>query len=381
MREKLDAASEAVNAGRLILALCLLAACGPSPRPVTADIQRTWNTPLGNTRRAPFENERVPDRLDVAWDIDAGSGMRASPIVTDSTVFVGTTNRQLLAYATRTGRRYWDQRVEGSISSSLVLGGRTLYATTAEWNGRLHARSVERGRRVWRRDIGPTRHSPLLEGGILYAANDAGRVHAVRSEDGEQIWRINVPGPIATTPVSFEDVLIVATAGDSVYRVNKRDGAIQRRAHIESTPSAPPALHDGLLVFATHGGVLLGVDANTLETRWRAALDAPILAAPAISSDGIVHVVTRNATLWRVTNGSAVKVADLDGAVTTSFTVAQDRYIIGMVDGTLVITDRDGRVVTEHKFNDSVSAPVVVHDGALYVPLLRGRIVKMRQAQ
>jgi hypothetical protein len=37
----------------------------------------------------------------------------------------------------------------------------------------------------------------------------------------------------------------------------------------------------------------------------------------------------------------------------------------------------NGAIVAEHKFNDSISAPVAVHGGALYVPLLRGRIVKL----
>ena len=76
--------------------------------------------------------------------------------------------------------------------------------------------------------------------------------------------------------------------------------------------------------------------------------------------------------------GKGTQVTKLPGSATTSFTLARDRYIVGMVDGTLTTTTLDGRVVSQHRFNDSVVAPVVVQGGALYVPLLRGRIVKMR---
>src|SRR5687768_9612744 len=119
MGEKLDDAPRAVNRPIALIALVILispiAACGPSPRPVSPTIENTWPTPLGSARRAAFENETVPDSLDVAWDINAGSGMRSGILVSDSVLFVGTTNRQLLAFSTRSGRKHWDQRLEGEL--------------------------------------------------------------------------------------------------------------------------------------------------------------------------------------------------------------------------------------------------------------------------
>lgn len=380
MAEKLDRARGPVNRAALpfaLVAIVAIAACGPSPRPVTPTTENAWSTPLGNARRAAFEDEAVPETLDVAWDVDAGSGLRASALVTDSALFVGTTNRQILAFSTATGRKHWDQRVEGEIGSDMVRSGRTLFMTTTEWNGRLHARDVERGRRVWRHDIGPARHSPLVEGGIVYAATDAGRVYGLRSEDGEQLWRTNLHGAATATPLSAGDALIVSTALDTVYRIAKRDGAVLSRGHIESSLSAPAALDGNLLVLVTHAGLVIGLDANTLAPRWRASVGAPILAAPVVDRTGTIHVLDRDGSIWRLDNGQAARVTELKGAVTSAFTLARDRYVVGMVDGTVKVIALDGRVVAEHKFNDSVSAPIVVHAGALYVPLLHGRIVKL----
>jgi outer membrane protein assembly factor BamB len=383
MGEKLDDGCRPVNrpgTAFALLALVALGGCGPSPRPVTPTAENAWPTPLGNTRRAAFEDEIAPETLAVAWDVNAGSGLRASVLVTDSAVFVGTTNRQVLAFSTETGRRHWDQRVEGEIGSDMVRSGRTLFLTTTEWNGRLHARDVERGRRVWRHDIGPARHSPLVEGGIVYAATDAGRVFALRSEDGEQIWRVNLHGAATAPPLSLGDALIVGTASDTLYRVSKRDGSVVRRAHLASSLSAPPAASGDLLVVVTHAGSVLGLDANSLATLWQVAASAPILAAPVIGSDGRIHVLDRDGVIWRIVNGEARRVTALNGAVTSAFTLARDRYVVGMVDGTVKVLDLDGRVIAEHKFNDSVSAPIAVRGRALYVPLLHGRIVKLQQA-
>lgn len=359
-------------------ALLFLVSCGPSPRPVTPMTENGWATVLGNARRAAFENELVPDSLEVAWDSDAGSGLRATVVVTDSAVFMGTTNRQLLALSTRSGRRHWVQRLEGEIASELVRSGRTLFMTTAEWNGRVHARDVARGKGVWRRDTGPARFSPLIEGGIVYVASDDGHVYALRSEDGEQIWRINLRGRTSATPLSAGDALIVGTSADTLYRIAKQNGAVTARAAVTGSMSAAPAMNGDTIIVGTHEGDVLGVSAQSLRTLWRVRTGAPILAAPIAAQNGTVHVLNRAAELWRIRGGSATKVRAFDGGVTTSFTLARDRYVIGFVNGTLLVTDMDGNVKAEHKFNDSVAAPVAVRGGALYVPLLHGRVVKLR---
>lgn len=361
-----------------VLAVLAIAACGPSPRPVTPTLEHGWSTVLGSPRRAAFENETVPDALDVAWDSDAGSGLRTTPLVTDSAVFIGTTNRQLLAYNTRDGRKHWDQRLEGEIASDMVRSGRTLFVTTAEWNGRVHARDVERGKRMWRRDVGPARFSPLVDGGVVYVASDDGHVHALRSEDGEQIWRVNLRGRTVATPIGVGDALIIATSADTLYRISKRDGSVLARGAISSSVSAPPALAGDTLVLATHAGDVLGVDANALRVLWRVATGAPILAAPIVARDGTIHVMNRDAAVWRIRDGGGTRVAAFPGGATSSFTLARERYVLGLVNGTVVVSDLNGNVKAEHKFNDSVSAPIAVRNGALYVPLLRGRVVKLR---
>jgi outer membrane protein assembly factor BamB len=355
-----------------------IAACGPSPRPVTPTFQNAWPTTLGNAQRAAFQNETIPDELTVAWDIDAGRGLRASVLLTDSALFVATTNRQLFAFETRTGRRNWDQRLEGEVSGELVRSGRTLFLTTAEWNGRVHARDVERGKRVWRRDVGPTRFSPVVEGGVVYVGTDRGFVHALRADDGEQLWRTKLGGAVAATPLSHGDALIIGAVNDTLYRIAKRDGAVLARGVVDNTMTAAPAVNGDTLVVATNSGAVIGFDAMTFNELWRVETGTPILAAPVIAHQGTIHVLNRDAAIWRIEGGRGTRVAELGGAATSSFTLVRDRYIVGLVNGTLLITDLTGRVVGEFKFNDSISAPVAVQAGALYVSLLHGRIVKLQ---
>lgn len=361
------------------LALILtLSACAPTAGPVSPTVETGWPTAMGSERRAPYENERAPDSLDVAWDINAGSGIRAPLMLTDSVVIAVTTNRQILAFSTRNGRKYWDQRVEGEMPGEMVRSGRTLFVATSEMNARLHAREMARGRRVWRQNIEPARFSPLLDHGLLYLGTDKGHLLALRTEDGTQVWRNHVAGSVAATLVSHGDELIVVSGMDSIYRVAKQSGAVLARSHLPSSIVGAPALSGDTLVIATYAGTVLGIDARTLAPIWRVDTGAPIYATPAVGRDGVVHALNRNAEVWQISGGKGKKVASFGGAAATSFTLARDRYVVGKVDGTVVVADMNGNVIAQHRFNDSVAAPIAVGGGALYVPLARGRIVKLR---
>ena len=350
--------------------------CGPSPRPAPV-VGNSWPTVLGNERRSAFENESFSDSLDVIWDINAGSGTRAPLLYSDSAVFIGTANRQLLAFSTRNGRRLWDRRFEGEIPDQLVRAGRTLFAISSEETGHLYARDVERGRGLWKQTLGIARFAPLLDGGIVYVGNDRGVIFALRSEDGSQIWRAHVSS-LGSTFLNYGDAIIAASNGDSIFAISKQSGAVLRRARLESAVAAPPALYGDTIVLATHSGSAYALDAKTFRTLWRVDTGAPIMAAPVVTGDGVIHLLNRNTDIWRVRNGAGVKVATLDGAATASFTVARDRYVIGAVDGTLYVTDRSGHVVAKHHFNEGIYAPVMIGGGALYATLGRGRIVKLR---
>ena len=356
----------------------MLCGCFSGPRTVPPSLQNLWPTSQGNERRAAFENETIPDSLHVAWDINVGAGLRASMLLTDSALFAGTTNRQLLAFSTRNGSKFWDQRFEGEIPGDLVRSGRTLFFATSEEGGRLHARDMSRGRRAWRKKIGSAAYGAIVPGNFVYVANDSGFVFSMHAADGAQQWRSHVHGIPAALPIDDGDFLIITTTNDSLFRLNKSDGAIVARGALDRAASATPARAGDTLVVPQFSGRVVAVSARDFHELWHVDTGAAVSAAPVITSDGVVHVLNRNAEIWRVRDGRGTRVASLGGAAAGSFTVTRNRYIVGRLDGTLLITDFDGRVVAQFKFNDSIPTPVAVQDGAVYVPFAHGRIVKLQ---
>ena len=68
----------------------------------------------------------------------------------------------------------------------------------------------------------------------------------------------------------------------------------------------------------------------------------------------------------------------LGGGARASLTLARNGLVVGLLDGTLARVNFDGAVAWSIKLDGSIFAPAAIADGALYVPLQRGRIVKVR---
>lgn len=367
-----------VNLLSLVSGALILQACGPSPRPVSPGSSASYATILGNQRRALFENENIPAAPKVAWDINAGSGMRGTVVLLESTLITATTNRQMLAFNLADGRKHWDQRFGAAVHASVLYDNRTIYVSTAEMDGEIYALDVARGKRKWRRPAGPVRFTPLLENGVIYFGTDRGVVAAIRSDNTGQIWRAGFSSGVAESLVGAGAHLVVFTNGDSVYTLRKNDGGVVVRGTIGGTPSATPALSGTTLIVPTHQGNVIGVDVNTLRTLWTVEVGSPVLTAPAVTRDGSAYVAGRAGALFRIRDGRGEQLAQLEHSIAGALTLTRDHVLLGSYDGTLIAARLDGSIAWKHKFNDSIVSPVAVRDQAIYVPLLRGRIVKLR---
>jgi outer membrane protein assembly factor BamB len=366
-----------VNFICLVCSTLIAIACAPSPRSVLPGSAPSHVTPLGNQRRAAFELEAIPTAPTVAWDVNAGSGMRGSLVLVDSAILAATTNRQLLAFHTNTGRRYWDQRLGSSVSSSVLYDRGRIFVGTTQDDGNLVALDIARGRRIWKDRVGPIRFTPLLDNGIVYVGTDDGVVAALQAETGSRIWSVGLRSSIAESLVDVGDRVIAITAGDSLFALRKQDGALLARARIAATPTATLSVSGNTLIVPTQTGAVLGVDATTLATTWQVQADGPVLTPAVVAGNGVAFLASRKGTLYRLRDGSLEKLSDLGHAVSASLTLTREHLLLGSYDGTLLAIHLDGTVAWKQHFDDSIVAPVAVRDRAVYVPLLRGRIVKL----
>jgi outer membrane protein assembly factor BamB len=379
MAKKLDLPLQRVNLRFMLCAAALTASCGAPPTPVAIGNAPAYEVFLGDQRRALYENESIPlETPEIVWEINAGSGMRGTLLLLDSTIITATTNRQLLAYHRRSGRRHWEQRFGNAVTTTVLYQDRMIYVGTDESDGGLHALDITRGRTRWKHKLGAIRFTPLLDNNVIYLGTDAGNVMAMSTDRGTRVWRVGLPAALAETLVDAGAHVVAITNNDSVFALRKNDGAQVAGGRVPGTPSAAPALSGNTLIVPLHSNRVVGIDVNTLALKWSADLAGPTLTSPVVTREGVAYVATRDGTLYRIREGHAEQIAQVGHAITGSLTLVRDHLLLGSYDGTLLAVTLDGKVVWKQQLKDSIVAPVAVGADGIFVPLLHGAIVKVR---
>jgi polyvinyl alcohol dehydrogenase (cytochrome) len=226
------------------------------------DIEQTRNN-VGETMLGP---ENV-SRLELRWQLEAGSGITGTPAVVGDRVIVGSWDGRVYALDRGSGKSLWtfdagvrryppDRRL-GFFASPAVVG-RTVYVVA----DRVLALDIESGKRLWERTIGDPEKTgeyfwapPLVHAGRLYAGvsggsetDTRGRVICLDTATGAVRWNFFTVAP---------DV-----AGGAVFAAPSLD--LRTRTLYIATGS-PFHVRPGRL---RHSCSLIALDAATGALRW-----------------------------------------------------------------------------------------------------------------
>ncbi len=333
----------------------------------------------------PTSMEAAPaapaDSASIAWRREVGPSIFASPLIVGDAVVVATGDGRLTTFAARTGERRWSRRLDSPLRALALRDSLVITAADRE-NGRAFALRVRDGGPLWTRHLGRIRHAPTVTGDTVFIAAED-RVAALDAASGTTLWETVLSGRVAAPPVPFGDQLLLVAPGDTLLHLDRATGTRLAWTPLPGTVSAPPVVRGREMLLPLYPGRLVAYDVARRDLAWSTDFDAPILAAPAHTAQGDVYLLTRTAELWRLPAGRSEpqRVADLEGAAVGSLTTAGNYVIVGRLDGQLFALRPDGTVAWRHRLDDAIVAPVTVGDGALYVPLLRGTLVKITDVQ
>ncbi len=318
----------------------------------------------------------VPDSVAVVWREDVGRGLTQPIAVVGPVVVAVTTDRLLVTLSSETGELFWTERVNAPVLGPPVRDGDRFYISTGRRDERVYAIDTERGRRIWAQRTGVAIATPALGGDTLYVATSAG-VRALRTFDGSGVFDRRLPGVPVARPVVHGQRVWVATTTDTLFGLDRATGAIEARITLPATVAAPPLLDGDRLYLPLHSGDIAIADLAAHRILRTLTLGAPVLAQP-VRAGGAVYALTRSAEVWRIDGDRAERIASLGGTATGSLAAAGDRLLVGRLDGALLAIDLDGTVRWSRDLGDSIVSPAVVSESAVFVPLLRGTLVKLQ---
>ena len=246
----------------------------------------------------------------IKWRHETNASITAAPVVIDGVAIAVTLGNKAVALDLVNGRIRWQVQSGGS---STGLSGAGAPAAVGNFtaipfpSGELVGVNIKTGARVWsaavsgggkglaRGFVGAISGDPVIEGNIVYAANQSGRLISINRETGDRIWTVNdgTYGPVWVTGRSifvvtdeFKLKRLDASTGAEIWAVNLpgyiKGGKKQREAYVHYGP----VLAGNRLIVAGSDGEIRSFDPST-----GAALGAVKIAGGAASQPAIVNGV------------------------------------------------------------------------------------------
>jgi outer membrane protein assembly factor BamB len=202
----------------------------------------------------------------VDWQFDVDDAGVSDPVLDGETVYVTTTDNELVAIDRTSGETQWtydfsdyldepDEDVDPSmpvVANGTVYFGFTDLKYSREKRVSMFAVNAADGSEQWTLETdNALDYEPIVNDGTVYF-HEWRTVRAVDSTSGEQLWQFG--------DVKLQDRLVVADGsvfvtrgGGTLTAIDSEDGTEEWTADIGRTISAPPTVIDGSLYVETKG--------------------------------------------------------------------------------------------------------------------------------
>ena len=276
------------------------------------------------------------------WSDQLAGVMLGSAGIDGGAVYVADAGRRLSKRDLATGEELWSRTV--SPFRHPVVVDDTLYVGTTD--GQVLALDPADGRErwSWRAPVGAAEVVASVAGDTLYASADDGHLYALSRVDGIQAWQFQVLTGAASTPAATPDAVFVAAleAGEpGAGRVFALDPATGTERWRFESPSgsqvAPPTVSDGIVYAPSQEDGLFALDAATGQVRWNDAdIGRMTGQPPAIAGTAVYAAADRSVAAYDRTTGRRLWSVDHDSGLDNGMVVSGGMAFVGDNAGDIV---------------------------------------------
>jgi outer membrane protein assembly factor BamB len=251
-----------------------------------------------------------PERLRVAtgitltppfrrvWMFRARSLVEFPPAVAYNRLYFANNYGVLYAISAKTGKRAWRYVSDRCQAMSPAVGFDTVYAVflnhqpcnaRGRRQGQLVALWAGSGKVRWRKTIGPSESSPLLQGKVVYVGDWNGVVSAYSATTGRRWWSFRVHGKVKGG-LAYSGGKVFFGAYDShVYALDAVTGKLVWKAKAQPRTfgrtgrfyATPAVAYDRVYIGATDGK-MYSFGAETGKLRWSQSTQGFVYSSPAV---------------------------------------------------------------------------------------------------
>ena len=278
---------------------------------------------------------------------DANRAIYGKPAISSNGLtLVGGYDGRLYAYDAD-GDLAWQERLGGRIvGGPATYGGLALVGagggdSDGDPPGTLSAIDVETNDEVWRVDVGgPVWASPAIADGVAYVGSMDHNVYAIDVADGGERWRYQSGGAVVSRVALHENLVIFGAFDSRLYALNAQTG---EREWVFNGSSrwywASPLVADGTVYAPSLDGTLYALDARTGQLKWRFDSGGQLVGSPAVVN-GLIAVPVADGGESKIAllepNGSELNGCGIGADIRTSLSVSEDMIYFSATDHTIM---------------------------------------------
>lgn len=243
---------------------------------------QTAFVPVGNTLYAVTLSNKT-----VKWTFEAVGALRASPVIYDDLIYIGSEDKRVYALDEYTGELVWSIKLDDVVAASASVAGLTLVIGTE--SGTLYGIHRTEGMERWRVDLGSSiSTAACISQSTTMVGTYGGRLYGLDMDDGEILWEFPnavepALDPILTTPVTNSG--LVYFGSDGLYCLEVSNGLKVWFHQAGDTVRGSPAIVESYLVFGSYDGLIRCLDKNTGKVVWRYLSDTVFRSGVTIDYD------------------------------------------------------------------------------------------------
>jgi len=206
--------------------------------------------------------------------------------------------------------------------------------------------------------------------GTIYAASNAGILHAVDPRSGRDRWTFDAGGSygldLSTSAAVMADGTVIWPGPGAVYVLDST-GKLQWRVPLDGATS--PAIDGDRVIVGNQSGAVVSLDVATRTVRWRAELGSSSYGSVALSpGDPHRSYQTAGSDLLALDDGRVAWRRGLGSLSEVSPAVAPDGTVVtGTNNGLEVGFSASGVLRWKYRIVQTYSSPVVTDDGIAYI--------------
>jgi outer membrane protein assembly factor BamB len=305
------------------------------------------------------------------WKHQTSGLVYATPVISDGTLYIGSTDSVFYAIEAGTGKEKWRYHSGNSIQSSAAIHKNLIFF---ESGNRLLALNGG-GKLKWERDLceGEVTNqldpwdfhhsSPYVHDGNIYIGTERGSLLGFDALSGKQVLRCQTISeqPIRTTPAVSGGLVIYGDWDGVLYANDISTGALAWKYDTKQEGTYPwpnsiltqLVVQDGSIYFAGRSNRLYSLDVQTGKKNWHysSPTDQWLIGGPAVHK-GVVYLGSSDQRLFHAidaSSGTLIWSTELDCRIWGSAAIKEGNIYIG--SNSLYVLDKvTGEVMRQFEF-------------------------------